>query len=429
MTITIKKTVILPQKVICLLKKGVRMTNPFSVEIGDEVNPERIADSSIIYGSARIYGKNTLIAPDVKLGYEAPVTLIDCQLGEAVELRGGYFTNSVFLNKATMGSNAQVRSGCLLEEEAGGNHCVGLKQTILFPFVQLGSLVNFCDCLMAGGTSRRNHSEVGSSYIHFNYTPRQDKATPSLIGDVPRGVMLREPPIFLGGQGGIVGPVQIDYGTVIPAGIICRQDFKTEGILGSSPSSLEKKKEFVAGAYDGDILRKVKRNIEYVANLSALRQWYRYVRREFFIRETYGDALYSGACKVLDEAVAERIKQLCLFAQNMETSMEVVTKKMKKIYPDRVSRIQKQFLHDWPQMEAYLSGSNEEKIGRKKRETFVKIMQRLSNKGNSYLEAIQMLTPAQTREGTDWLRDITENIITECMNNSHAHKQKEKSRV
>jgi hypothetical protein len=426
MTRTIKKTVTLPQKVICLLKKGVRMTAPFSVEIGDEVNPERIAGSSIIYGAARIYGENTLIAQDVKLGYEAPVTLIDCQLGASVELRGGYFTNSVFLNKATMGSNAQVRTGCLLEEESGGNHCVGLKQTILFPFVQLGSLVNFCDCLMAGGTSRRNHSEVGSSYIHFNYTPRQDKATPSLIGDVPRGVMLREPPIFLGGQGGIVGPVQIDYGTVIPAGIICRQDFKTEGILWSSSSSLEKKKEFVAGAYGSDIIRKVKRNIEYVANLSALRQWYHYVRREFFIRETYGDALYSGACNVLDEAITERIKQLRLFAKNMEMSMEVVTKKMKNIYPDSVSRAQKQFLQDWPKMEAYLSGNNEEKIGRKKRDSFLKIMQRLSNKGNSYMEAITLLTPTQSREGTDWLRDITENIITECINNSHAHRQKEK---
>ena len=426
MTRTIKKTAILPEKVICLLKKGVRMTAPFSVEIGDEINPERIAGSSIIYGAARIYGENTLIAQDVKLGYEAPVTLIDCQLGEAVELRGGYFTNSVFLNKATMGSNAQIRSGCLLEEEAGGNHCVGLKQTVLFPFVQLGSLVNFCDCLMAGGTSRRNHSEVGSSYIHFNYTPRQDKATPSLIGDVPRGVMLREPPIFLGGQGGIVGPVQIDYGTVIPAGIICRQDFNTEGILWSSPSSLDKKKEFVAGTCGGDIIRKVKRNIEYVANLSALRQWYRYVRREFFIREKYGDALYSGACKVLDEAIAERIKQLRLFAQNMETSIAVGTKKIKKIYPDSVSRTQKQFLQDWPQIEAYLSGNNEEKIGLKKRDSFVKTMQRLSNKGNSYLEVIQLLTPAQIQEGTDWLKDITENIITECINNSHAHRQKEK---
>jgi hypothetical protein len=153
------------------------------------------------------------------------------------------------------------------------------------------------------------------------------------------------------------------------------------------------------------------------------------VRHEFFIRETYGEALYSGACMVLDEAIAERIKQLRLFAQNMETSMAVVTKKMKNIYPDIVSRNQKKFLQNWPQMEASLSLNHEEQIGRKKRDSFVKIMQRLSKKGNSYLEAITLLTPAQTRQGTDWLKDITDNIITECINNSHTHRQKEKSRV
>jgi UDP-N-acetylglucosamine/UDP-N-acetylgalactosamine diphosphorylase len=90
-----------------------------------------------------------------------------------------------------------------LEEEASGAHAVGLKQTIFLPFVTAGSLINFCDALIAGGTSRKDHSEIGSSYIHFNYTPHQDKATPSLIGDVPHGVMLDQPAIFLGGQGGL----------------------------------------------------------------------------------------------------------------------------------------------------------------------------------------------------------------------------------
>jgi UDP-N-acetylglucosamine/UDP-N-acetylgalactosamine diphosphorylase len=86
-----------------------------------------------------------------------------------------------------MGLGGHVREACLLEEQANGAHCVGLKHTILFPFVTLGSLINFCDCLMAGGTSRKDHSEVGSSYIHFNFTPEGDKTTASLIGDVPRG--------------------------------------------------------------------------------------------------------------------------------------------------------------------------------------------------------------------------------------------------
>ena len=105
------------------------------------------------------------------------------------------------------------------------------KHTILFPFVTLGSLINFCDCLMAGGTSRKNHSEVGSSYIHFNFTPNQDKVTASLIGDVPKGVMLNQPPIFLGGQGGLVGPCRLAYGTTVAAGTIVRKDELRPGRL------------------------------------------------------------------------------------------------------------------------------------------------------------------------------------------------------
>jgi len=418
----VKKNISLPDKVEALLKKGVRMTNPFSVEIGKEVNLDKIANSVTIYGAARVYGKETLISQDVKLGYEAPVTLINCQLGAAVELRGGYFDKSVFLEKVTLGSNAQVRAGCLLEEQSGGNHTVGLKQTILFPFVTLGSLINFCDCLMAGGTSRQNHSEVGSSYIHFNYTPHQDKATPSLIGDVPRGVMLQEPPIFLGGQGGIVGPLKIDYGTVVPAGVICRRDFKAGGMLWSSPSSPEKGKEFVAGVY-GDISRKVNYNIVYVANLLALRQWYRYVRREFFIKGKYGNDLYCGAYNVLNEAVAERIKQLSLFTQNVENSVAAGSKKMKSGLSDSARRTSKQFLQNWSHMQEYLSGNYEDKIFLKVKEKFVKIMRNQSDKGLSYLEAIQTLQPAQVQNGKDWLNKIVEDITTGCLKKFGAPRQ------
>src|SRR4030066_1540483 len=131
MTKAIKKNATIPEKVSFLLKKGVRMMSPYSVEIGEEVDLKRIDGSLIIYGAARIYGDTTLISSGVKLGYEAPVTLINCQLGKEGELKGGYFAESVFLDKAKMGSNAQIRAGCLLEEESGGNHTVVLKQSIL----------------------------------------------------------------------------------------------------------------------------------------------------------------------------------------------------------------------------------------------------------------------------------------------------------
>ena len=167
-----------------------------------------------------------------------------------------------------MGLAAHVREGCLLEEEASGAHCVGLKQTILFPFVTLGSLINFCDCLMAGGTGRKDHSEVGSSYIHFNFTPDGDKTTPSLIGDVPRGVMLRERPVFLGGQGGMVGPLRVGYGNVIAAGTILRNDVTEENKLVVGKSYTGSVTNFTPNQYSG-LSRLVSNNVLYLANLAG----------------------------------------------------------------------------------------------------------------------------------------------------------------
>ena len=199
-------------KIEKLIEKGVKINRPTSVEIGDEVDIDRIsADGVVIYAGCKIFGAETLILPGVKLGYEGPATVDNCQIGPDVELKGGYFKQSVFLEKARLGLGSHVREATILEEQAVIAHTVALKHTILFPFVTLGSLINFCDCLMAGGTSRKNHSEVGSSYIHFNFTPSQDKATASLIGDVPRGVMLNRQPIFSRGPGRAGGSLPAEF--------------------------------------------------------------------------------------------------------------------------------------------------------------------------------------------------------------------------
>jgi len=261
-----------------LIKKGVNIPNPLSIDVGEEVHIDQISGKEVkIYPGCRIYGEKTVISSGVQLGYEAPVTVDNCQLGPKVELRGGFFNKSVFLEKATMGLGGHVREACLLEEQANGAHCVGLKHTILFPFVTLGSLINFCDCLMAGGTSRKDHSEVGSSYIHFNFTPEGDKTTASLIGDVPRGVMLNKPPIFLGGQGGMIGPLRMSYGNVAAAGSVLREDVEKEKQLIVSKSHSGKVVDLVPRAYP-NLSRVVKNNIIYVANLMALEQWYLHVR-------------------------------------------------------------------------------------------------------------------------------------------------------
>jgi len=305
------------EKVVRLLEGGVSIPNPLTLDIGDDVDIDRISgDGVTLMPGCRIHGTKTVISAGCTLGAEGPVTLVDCRLGPKVALKGGYFKQSVFLEKANMGLGAQVREGCLLEEEANGAHTVGLKQTILFPFVTLGSLINFCDCLMAGGTSRKDHSEVGSSYIHFNYTPDGDKTTASLFGDVPRGVMLNQPAIFLGGQGGAVGPVRVGFGTVVAAGSVLLNDVPEDGklVAAAPPPGFERERR--PHAYS-KLVRVVRNNVLYLANLMALESWYRDVREPFFARQALGALVYEGALEMLALAKDERIKRLMAMASKV----------------------------------------------------------------------------------------------------------------
>ncbi|MCK4485335.1 MAG: protein GlmU, partial [Desulfobacterales bacterium] len=83
------------EKVEQLMRKGVAVPNPESVLIGDEVELDRIAgDGVVIYPGCKIFGEKTLIMSGVKLGYEGPVTVEDCQIGPDVELKGGFFRRS-----------------------------------------------------------------------------------------------------------------------------------------------------------------------------------------------------------------------------------------------------------------------------------------------------------------------------------------------
>ena len=406
----------LPAAVERLLVRGVRMANPFSVDVGEEVDPERVSKSGVVFfPGTRISGAKTLISSGVKLGGETPVAVADCRLGRGVELKGGFFSSSVFLDRANMGSGAQVREGCLLEEEANGSHTVGLKQTILFPFVTLGSLINFCDAFLAGGTSRRDHSEVGSSYIHFNFTPNQDKATASLLGDVPRGVMLKEPPIFLGGQGGLVGPARIGFGTVIAAGEVWRGDCPEGGKLLLGAGKPRSAKAFHPGLY-GDIRSRVTNNVHYVANLLALRQWYLHVRLSFPGDPEMGDALYQGALETLDAAIAERLARFRALAEKMGRSLELGERFLPAETRGELLRQQREFREQWPELEACLTDRQGEEAGREERERFLADTVPVRKaRGNDYIGVIRALDRDIASLGTVWLQRVVAAVVERAL--------------
>ena len=401
-----------------LMRKGVAVTNPESVLIGDEVELDRIAgDGVVIYPGCKIFGEKTLIMSGVKLGYEGPVTVEDCQIGPDVELKGGFFRRSAFLEKANVGYGAQVRDGCILEEEANGAHTVGLKQTILLPFVTLGSLINFCDCLMAGGSSRKNHSEVGSSYIHFNYTPNQDKATASLIGDVPRGVMLNQPPIFLGGQGGMVGPLRLGYGTVIAAGVVCRRDVLddhqlvlAQGLRNNAVGKTDLVTDFHPGIY-WHVKARVINNINYIANLVALKHWYVSVRSRFMRGDSMGEMLYEGVLDKLGMALNERIKRLKALSDKMPESAKRYRKVVRGQVDEKLLRQKQELFDKWQEVEAVFASGREAPGDHSCREPFLEQIERaVREKGSDYVGVIQGLDDTWSAEGTRWLQGIVDGI-------------------
>ncbi len=369
------------------------------VVIGEEVDSARIAEDVIIHSGCRILGATTSIGPGCVIGSEAPATLDHCQLGRRVELKGGFFSGATFFDGANMASGAHVRAGTILEEEANGAHTVGLKQTLLMPFTTLGSLINFCDVLMAGGTSRKDHSEVGSSYIHFNYTPHQDKATASLIGDVPRGVFLDQKPIFLGGQGGLVGPARIEYGNIVAAGTTCRKDLLESGKLHIPETLSGKTIDYETGIYHR-IDRIIENNLLYIGNIMALKAWYQTVRRRF-VRDAFDQACLDGGLKNLDLILAERIKRLGDLAGKMECSFQRLEANGGS---EEIIEAQKRFHAEWPALKSKL-----EQVVLPEPGNFVPALEAMNNEG-SYTQTIQSMKADTQAAGRIWLQSIVDGV-------------------
>lgn len=387
-------------KVHKLIQQGAIISNPESVTIGNEVDLQRISTNGVtLYPGTRIFGEKSFIGQGAQIGAEGPSTIEDCFVGPHVELKGGYFSKAVFLHKASCGLGSHVRQGTILEEEASIAHTVGLKQTILFPFVTLGSLINFCDCLMAGGTSRKNHSEVGSSYIHFNFTPNQDKATPSILGDVPKGVMLSQSPIFLGGQGGLVGPCRIAYGTVLAAGTICRNDQLIENQLVFGEKAHSGRIPYVHGIYHG-LKRTLKNNFFYIGNLYALRQWYAQVRRHFIGLEM-PQPLFEGLQETLGVAIKERVLQLKRLSQNLaHTKAE--------------DGLRLELPAQWEKIESVLAGLLSYEGLHEHQAHFMTILEsQIDNKEKSYLNFVQGLDSKDADVGVQWLESVVSRLVTE----------------
>lgn len=386
-----------------LIERGVVILDPASVYIAPEVDPERIHPGVVLYPGCRILGARTSIGPESILGEESPVTVRDCCIGARVHIAGGFLDRCTLLDGAHTGDGLHARPGCILEEQAGVAHTVGIKQTILFPFVELGSLINFCDILMAGGTSAKNHSEVGSSYIHFNFTPHHDKATASLVGDVPKGVLLNQNPIFLGGQGGLVGPRRIAFGTTVAAGSMIRHDITKPNLL-----VRELRGNPLAVEYDSSLHGRVDQIAEncfaYLDNLLALRTWYLCVRAPVLSRTPWGKACLEGLLVCLEIDWEERISRLDQLAQKLRDD----TPKASLRLSASICATQREFCAQWPEHRAAFLRRHQANatVPEAAKCAVDAILSGAGDDGTGYLQAVQSLNDAQRAAVTFWLSQV-----------------------
>lgn len=303
-----------------LLSRGVVVHAPAATLLED-LDPAALEPGVEIFPGCTVRGAMTRLGRGTLLGRAGGGWFENVTTGRNVDLYGGYFQNAVFLDGVVVRGHAEMRGGTLMEEESEAAHHVGYKMTITMPWVIAGSLVNFCDALVAGGTGRKDHTEIGSATALYNFTPRGDKFA-SLFGDVPRGVFLRSPRIFVGGQSQVVSPVRVGYGAVLAAGSGVRRSVAEGTVYGEAPVVLDR--PFDPGRYTS-VMRLFRLTAEFVAQLRALWAWYAAVRLPGVAGQLHHDAhaaaVYQAAQEQVRAGADERVARLDALVDRLPTSV------------------------------------------------------------------------------------------------------------
>ena len=414
-----------------LQENGVNVPDLDSVKISRDVQLEQFSPGCTLYPFVRITGSKTQIHSGAEVGTRGsvtlenswigentivgnlgPVTLIDTVVGPKSILGSGVAEQAVFLGKETMindfttGYGFRVRKGSLYEEDASSAQHTDTKMTILFPWATLGSDINFCDVLLAGGTGPElgSFSEVGSGTIHFNYSIRGDKATASLFGDVANGIFLDQERLFIGGNNSLLGPINADFGAMTAAGA---------RINGTLAKGLNFGHSLPKGSvdYDSRVFTGasgiVKKQVNVLAELTALCNWYKQVRINCVAQSPEQKFLYQAGLSMIEFNLQERHNQLNRYVGALENSIRIGEKS--KQLSKKVISEQKQILIHWPKIQAEFEKLRN--IEFKIPESLRNELAGLQHEGTtSYTETIKGLSQAGKQAGKTWLTEIVEDV-------------------
>jgi len=296
-----------------LEEKGVVVLDPRQTYLSPDVDLDRIYPGSVLFPGCRLTGSRTLVGSSAQIGTEGPAAICNSVIGAHAEVGSGFLSEVTLLPKAKAGADSHFRAGTLLEEHASTAHCVGLKQSVLMYSVTLGSLINLCDVLISGGRSRKEHTEIGSGFIHFNFTPwgkNGDKATPSLAGNVTEGVFLDRPRIFLGGLSGMVGPSSVGFGAMTPAGQVIRHSVADSTMHSETGCRFDRAWSPSDVTFPEKRFRQIfDKNVYFMAQLFVLKEWYLQVRlrRSRLQEDSELSKVLSGAVETIRLCMKERV--------------------------------------------------------------------------------------------------------------------------
>ncbi len=213
-------------RILELQRRDVEILNPESVTVDESVNLENIEAGVRIGSGTTIKGSATMIGAGTEI--KGAATIKDCLIGRNCSLHSGEYLDSVLLEGCSTVGWARVRGHCAWEEGTNSAHNVDTKTTVLGYKTTLGSLINFCNVLMLGGTSPSLEvgAEVGSGTINFNFLP-YGAAVGALIKPSTVVGSMESPflsckgaPIrydFVGGHCSIIAPVVVGLNCVIAA--------------------------------------------------------------------------------------------------------------------------------------------------------------------------------------------------------------------
>lgn len=408
-----------------LLDKGVILPAPDQVLISKDVKLENLHPGCVIHPFSRISGEKTVIHARAEVGVNGaatvhdsvvgsgskiailgPVSLQETTTGPNTILGSGAAESAVLLGKESMandfstGYGFRIRKGSLYEEDASSAQHTDTKMTLLAPWVTLGSNINFCDITVTGGTGPNpgEFSEIGSGTIHFNFTIRGDKATASILGNIPEGVFLKSQRVFIGGNNSLLGPLNCDFGVFTAAGIRAAGRLKKGLNMGRGLPTGHTDYNPQVFSHTNKIIGK---QVEYIGQLCALYHWYIKVRSRLAANEEMR-SLYQAGVRVIEMNIKERIKQIQRFVEALDHSIHLLSQAPVPV--QGIIEEQKNLQKHWPRLEAHLNDYHNHCWGMP--EELAHAIEQVAELDLPYTQKIQAMRENGVSMGTSWLQSI-----------------------